>query len=282
MTRLALTPVPLLVGILLAAPGLGDDAVESRREKLLGQMRSLAEETNVKFAEGDRQPELVTNPVFRYDDQARRFLDATIWAWTDQGRPVAFEKIEARLDQATSRPQWGYCFTSLSEDKLSVEWSPNRQFRSTAPGITWHPVPDASAPAIRSAARKRQAREIARGFAGRIVIDPKTNRSAEMRLMPTAILEYDDGEANLVQGAVFGFAVYGTNPDVLVLLEVRSLDGKLQWHYAPARMTTGGITLTYRGEPAWEAEFVQPRSGPYATWTFFATPRTPLPGEETP
>ncbi len=282
MMRLALLSVPLFVGILLSATGLGEDAAENRRETLLEQMRSLAEQTKLRYADGDRQPELVESPVFRYDDQARRFLDATVWTWTDNGRPVAFQKIEARLHQATSEPQWGYCFTSVAEEKLRVKWPAPHQYGSSAPGIIWQTVPDAAAPASRSISRQRQAREIARGFAGRIVIDPKTSRSAEMRLLPTPLFEYADEETNLVQGAVFGFAIYGTNPDVLVLVEVRSAGGKPQWHYAPARMTTGGINLTYRGEPAWKAEFVQPRSGALATWTFFGTPRTPLPEERAP
>ncbi|HZL90839.1 MAG TPA: hypothetical protein VFB96_20900 [Pirellulaceae bacterium] len=258
------------------------EPVKGRREELLRQMRSLAEETKIKCDGSDCQPELVKSPVFRYDDQPRRFIDATVWAWTSQGYPVAFQKIEAKLHQSTGEPQWGYCFTSLTEDKLSVEWSSGRTFRSTEPGISWDLVPAASAPASRSADRRRQARDIVRGFAGRIVIDPKTNRSAEMRLLPTPMFEYDDVESSLLRGAVFGFVVYGTNPDVLVLLEVRNQDGKSQWHFAAARLTTGGITLNYQEKKVWEAEFVRPGTAPYPTWTFFPTPRTPVAGEETP
>src|SRR5258708_34016413 len=60
-----------------------DDQDELRRTRMLEQMRALAEGTNVRFENGDRQPELVPRPVFRYDDQPRRFLDATMWVWTD-------------------------------------------------------------------------------------------------------------------------------------------------------------------------------------------------------
>lgn len=274
----ALAPAVLLFGSLARA----EEANGQRREKLLAQMRELAEETKIQFEASDCRPELVKSPVFRYDDQPRRFIDATIWAWTSQGYPVAFQKIEARLHQNTGQPQWGYCFTSLTEDKLVVEWSPDRSFRATEPGITWESVPDATAPAARSTERKRQAREIARGFSGRIVINPKTNNTAEMRLLITPLVEYHDPEAKLLLGAVFGLEINGTNPDLLIRLEVRSKDGKPQWHFAAARMTTGGITLKYKDEVVWEAEFVQPHTGPYSTWTFFSTPRTPVPGEEGP
>lgn len=271
------------LGISLACSALAAaEPTKVRRTELLAQMRSLAEETKIQFEGSDCRPELVKSPIFRYDDQPRRFLDATIWAWTNQGYPVAFQKIEARLHQSTGEPQWGYCFTSLTEDMLNVEWSSDRRFRSTKPGIKWEIVPGAPMPATRSAERKRQARGMARGFSGRILINPKTSSSAEMRLLPTPMFEYDEPETNLLRGAVFGWETNGTNPDVLVLLEVRSHESTPQWHFAPARMTTGGITLNYQEKKVWEAQFVQPASGPYPTWTFFATPRTPVPEEESP
>jgi hypothetical protein len=283
MRRLVRQLALLALGIALAcSASTADEPAQARREKLLTQMRELAEQTKIEIARSDCRPELVNSPVFRYDDQPRRFIDATVWAWTSQGYPVAIQKIEARLNQSTGQPEWGYCFTSLTEDKLRVEWLSGRTFRSSEPGISWDLVPGASAPGGRSADRRRQARDIARGFTGRIVINPKTNRSAEMRLLPTPMFEYDDVESGLLRGAMFGFAVYGTNPDVLVLLEIRSQDGKPQWHFAAARMTTGGITLNYQEKRVWEAEFVHPGTGPYPTWTFFPTPRTPVPGEVTP
>jgi hypothetical protein len=274
----------LFATFVLAVAGAlwADEGTERRREELLKEMRALAEQTKIEIAGNERQPELVKNPIFRYDDQPRRFIDATIWAWTDQGRPVAFQKIEAKWHQGTGQPQWGYCFTSLTEDKLSVQWSSDRTFRTTESGVSWALVPGASAPAGRNGDRKRQVRDIARGFSGRILINPKTNSSAEMRLLPTPLLEYCDGETGDLQGAVVGFVVYGTNPDVLVLLEVREQDGMSKWQFAAARMTTGGITLNYQEKTVWEAEFVQPHTGPYSTWTFFPTPRTPVAGEATP
>ena len=268
--------------LLLLGAALADEPAGRRRDALLTQMRELAEQTKVEMQDSGSQAELIPSPVFRYDDQPRRFLDATIWAWTNQGYPVAFQKIEAKLHQSTGEPQWGYCFTSLSEEKLAVQWSPERQFRSKEPGIEWQVVPEGPVPAARNGERKRQARALARGFGGRIVIDPKTNRSAEMRLLPTPLLEYSEPETELLRGAAFGMEINGTNPDVLVLLEVREQQGKKAWNFAAARMTTGGITLNYGDKKVWQAEFVQPHTGPYPTWTFFPTPRTPVAEEATP
>jgi hypothetical protein len=263
------------------APAADKEQTAQRRAQLLAEMTSLAEKTQVA-GESGTPLELVQKPVFRYDDQPRLFIDATMWIWTDEGRPVACQKIEARLHQDTNRPQWGYCFTSLAEGKLAVAWAGDRKYESTEPGIAFLPVPGAPQPAARPAERRRQAREIARRLSGRILINSRTSASAEMRLLTTPIYEYGAQAADLPAGAVFGFETNGTNPDLLVLVEVRDSAEKPTWQIAPARMTTGGITLNYDNEKIWEAPFVSPHDGPFANWLFFSTPRAPVPAEAAP
>ena len=100
-----------------------------------------------------------------------------------------------------------------------------------------------------------------------------------MRLLTTPIFEYDDPKTKEFRGAVFGFSTNGTNPDVLIVLEIRGEKDKLAWHFAPARMTDGAVTLTYRGAKVWETEWLNAAQGPFPTWTFFVTPRE-RPGDE--
>jgi hypothetical protein len=252
------------------------------RTELLSQMRALAAQTKVTL-EGPSEPAvLVKAPVFRYDDQPRRFIDATMWIWTDGGRPIACQKIEARRHFNTNEPLWGYCFTSLCADPIAARWSEDRHWRAAEAGTRFQPVPSAAAVGSTTAARRRQAREIARGFACRMLVNPRTEETAEMRLLTTPIFEYSEAESKLLRGAVFGFEVNGTNPDLLVLIEVQGEEEKSAWHFAPARMTTGGITLKYAEKVVWEAPFVEPHTGPYANWLFFSLPRTPLAGEVQP
>ena len=47
-------------------------------------------------------------------------------------------------------------------------------------------------------------------------------------------------------------------------------------------MTSGGVTLKYDDAKVWEVPWVNWNEAPFPTWTFFATPRTPVPGEVTP
>src|SRR5262245_61341347 len=165
-----------VVAMVLASLGYGDekgqDAEKSRSERraaqLLGEMRELAKQTKVRPAQGERSFELVRDPVFRYDDQPRRFIDATMWVWTAAGRPVAFQKIEAKYHVENGRPQWGYCFASVTPELLSVEWTKDQTYRSLEPGIAFKPLPEAPAVAGDPSKRKRQARELARKFSARV------------------------------------------------------------------------------------------------------------------
>ena len=275
-------PLSALLVAALACNSLAEVPGEQRRMELLAQMRKLAEQTSVQYASAQRHPQLLDNPVFRYDDQPRRFIDATLWAWTDGGRPVAFQKVEAKYHHTIGEPEWGYCFTVATPELLAVAWQGDRRFRSTEAGIRFLELPAAPAIAEGSGRRRRQLRELARAFDATIIIDPRNNKTEVMRLLPTPLMEYSAREAEPLSGAVFGFATSGTNPDLLLLLEAREADGKLQWQFAPVRMTNGGLIVSYQGVKVREIPWVDLNEPPFATWTFFDTPRTPVAGEAAP
>jgi hypothetical protein len=263
------------------APASADEKTERRRAELLAQMRSLAQQTTVTYESGAGQPTLAEHPVFRYDDQPRRFIDATIWAWTDGGRPVAFQKVEASFNGNTDEARWGYCFASLAENRLAVQWEHGKSFRTTQAGVAFVPLPGAPAVAARGTARKRQARDLSREFSARILLDPRSNSTEAMRLLTTPIYEYDSAQGEY-RGAAFGYSTSGRNPDLLILIEAREADGKLAWHYAPVRMTIGGVTIKLHDKTVWDVPFIEPRPQDLPTWTFFYQPRQPIESELPP
>ena len=255
-----------------------DEPREKQRAALLEQMRAIAQGTKVEFTSGNEQPELFDKPVFRYDDQPRGFVDATMWTWTHNGRPIVLQKVEATIAIDTGLPRWGFCFTSLAEQTIRAEWKHGLKYQSREPGVTFQPVPGAAAVADKAATRKRQLRDMARNFSARILINPRNNTTQEMRLLTTPLYEYD-GSDKLPKGAIFGFSTNGTNPDLVIVTEAREVDGKLTWLYAPARMTTGGLTVKYGDETAWTCEFSEPGVSNYPTWTSFSMRRDPAESE---
>jgi hypothetical protein len=82
---------------------------QERKERYTTWMRNFAEETAIRLpGRGDEKPqlaELVPNPVIRYSDEERFIPDATMWVWTRNARPVAFQKVEGNIGAAASSGQ---------------------------------------------------------------------------------------------------------------------------------------------------------------------------------
>ena len=240
------------------------------KDTLRDAMRRLAETAQIELADG-AQAELAAAPVFRYSDQPRRIVDATLWVWKVQGRPVALQKVEA-VDRPDG-PGWTVCFGSLSTGLLEVEWPSGQRLECSQPGVAFDTLPDP--PPIKAAAVKPlHMRQVARRFAARIVNDPQQNNTEQMRLLARPILEYADSESGLLAGAVFGFASNGTNPDAYLILEAeQGSGGDVAWRYGWVRMTSGGVTALLDDEPVWSCDWVRPAPIPYENWMFFRLDR---------
>lgn len=249
---------------------LADEKVERRRAALLEQMRSLAEQTEVRYSKGKERPELLKSPVFRYDDQPRQLTDATLWVWTDQNRPAAFLKVEA-MDRGVKK--WAFCFASASEQALTGEWPQAAKFHAKEPGAKFAKVPEADPVSDRGTERKRQLRSLSRNFSAQIAKDRGNRDTETMRLLATPIMEYVEPDSKLPLGAVIGFVSNGTNPDMLLMLEARKTADGVAWHFAPLQMTDGGITLSYGKNRIWQSTFVGGGLPPFGTWTYFEIPR---------
>src|SRR5688572_28807056 len=250
--------------LLFGSLARGQDVKQRPREKLLAQMRQLAEETKVSVAGSDREAELVKNPVFRYDDQPRRFIDATMWVWTNKGRPVGFQKIEAVEygDRDSPSALWQTCFASTSLDRLVVQWTDKQILRTTEPGITFAPLMGAPPVAQGSVQRKRQARELARRFSGRIFTDPRAEVAQQMRLLTTPIFEYYKEASEEFRGAVFGLSTNGTNPDALIVLEIDAEKDGPAWQFAVTRMTCCGAQVSFADAEVWHVDWVYGSDAP--------------------
>jgi hypothetical protein len=260
----------LLLVALLATGLLADD---TSGERLTEAMRALARQTAVSRNDAGTTAAatLLPQPVFRYSDQPRRILDATLWLWSAGGRPLALQKIEAVT--RSDRPAWTVCFASVSEERLSTRWPDGRVYEATG-GVQFAPLPDPPPVPPSNPKLKRHLRQVARRFAAEIINAPDGSNVEQMRLLPRPIHEYGGEDSELRAGAIFGFACNGTNPDAYVLIEVLEDEaGDPRWRYGFARMTTGGLRFTLDGRDVWSAEWVHPVSKAFDSWTFFFQPR---------
>jgi len=242
----------------------------------LSQMRRLAHGTQVEiFGETETPPpQFVTQPVFRYSDQPRRIQDATLWAWTVNGRPGMFLKVESVLmPDGTKRP-WIFCVSSVSEHLIDAQFPGGHRYQSQKRGVEYRLITDAPLPSANAVQRRRQMKQLALRFSATIIQEPTKPVTEEMRLLPRPVMEYTMEGEDLPTGAVFGLTSGGTNPDAFLIIEATDAGkGSELWKYVAARMTTGGVELRLDEVPVWTVPWVPPHPKPFDRWTFFRIAR---------
>ena len=250
-----------------------DDAekqeAQSRKERYTNWMRTYAEGTKIILPgidEDDEQlAEMVPHPVFRYSDEQQAIPDATLWVWTRDARPVAFQKVEGN-DQGSAK--WTICFASLSEGLIKVHWPGGREYAARKPGVSFKPLPRAEAPLATARARTAQLKALKERFSGRLSVNGDGTGGAETRTIAKPLYEYLDPESKLPVGAIFGMTSTGTNPDMLILIETRrDGDGKLRWEYALARMTANSVRVRLDNEEILAEDYVATNA--FESWTFY-------------
>ena len=243
-----------------------EDETSDLREERLDEMRQRAQATKLhRLDEGKRIPvNMLPEPVFRYSDQPRSILDATLWAWGTQGRPAALMKIES---YRWAGGRWLYCRTSLSEGSLEAEW-PDRRWSSKKPGLDLRQFPDGPAPSDSESRRLLQIKGMARRFAS-TASDPPMNWQEEQRLLTRPVYRYSDPDSGLLDGAIFAFTTKGTNPDLLLAIELHGQDlTNSLWKYGLQRMTNAGLSVRIDQKEVWSAPHRWPEKT-FDTWLYF-------------
>ena len=246
--RRVLTILPLCCawGVLgTTAPLRGEEPADAKLKKLSDDSRARAAGIEVKVTVGDRATKATIHPdpLMKYTDVPRQIEMATLWVWHDDGRPVAFGKVEAygRKDGT----KWLYCFASASPELVEGKWPDGRRFQARKAGIEWATL-KGPAPQETAAGRVRQMKELFQRFTA-TTRDDALKTSDDLRPLARPLHEYSAPKQGVVQGVVCGFAANGTNPDVIVALE--AADGlttrafRTTWRYGVIGMTASGISV---------------------------------------
>lgn len=248
-------------------------AKNAEREQSLKQMRDMARGIEVKRGREKEKVAagLLAEPILRYNDQPRHILDATLWCFGTKGRPAAFCKIEKYPDENDGH-RWLYCFASLSTSLVDAQWRDDKEFSATKPGIAFLDLKDAPQPAATKAARLRQMKDLVRRISISLA-DPDQGFKENLRLLARPVHLYDDADAGILDGAAFVLSTNGTNPDAIVVIEAQEITkGKFHWRFAPARMTTGELSVRDGETEVWTVSFSSfaPNIGRNLdTWIYF-------------
>ncbi len=178
----------------------------------------------------------------------RAIQDSSLWAWGTGGRPAAILKLESNRARPSER-HWLYGIVSLAANPITVEGGDAWKWSSTQPGLEVHDVAHAPAPASTKSLRLNQMKAIAQRFEVHEFSGPRGR--LQLRLLSSPIYRYSDPAAKLQDGAIFGFA-YGTNPDVLLVMESQQQgDADPKWRYGIARLGAGKIVVNLDDHEVW-------------------------------
>ena len=239
---MALVPPAALGQEQAADDAAGRERLAEMRQRLEGVSARLADEKGNTIELAAR-----ATPLIRFNDPARAFHDGAVWAWESEGRPlmlIALEHYETG---------WTWEVISLAEGKLSAsvndwQWTPEQ------PGVLRRPIPDAPPPAASERLRLLQMKQLARQFAA---FESGGGQQYALRLLPQPLARYADPSRGVSDGALFVLA-YGTNPEIVVLIEHRSSEaGAPAWHCAFAPLTTAAAAVHVGDTKLWSKELTQ-------------------------
>jgi hypothetical protein len=257
---------------LIGMNGLVDAAPPEDGKALAAEVHELAKrETSaytIRLEGSDRPLTLRPEPIIKWGNPVAGTVFGEIFVWTDQGRP---EVVVSSYRFYKPDPHRTNEFQSLATRRLSAErdgavvWAPSR------PGLDMKVIAGTAAPGASAAVRLRQMRALAQEFTGR-----DTNHSGverEMRLLTQPVYRYEKPEGDLIDGAMFAFAL-GTDPEVFLLLEARQpKTGAPEWRFGAARMNSITLRINHRGREVWTAPAlsmaqVRDHTEPYTAFRF--------------
>jgi hypothetical protein len=251
------TMLVLVVGQVVSEPeGQPNASVQQvRYESFLRAAKRYA----MRLEKDDEALKLVDKPVLRWGNQARDNDDGAVFVWTRRGRPQAV----AAIFLIGERTMHELC--SLAEAPLKTTWGENSPaWRPARAGVVFRKVPGAPAPAETGRARLTQMRTMAGDFTAATSAPPDYGggRShGELRLLPQPLFRNEGESPVALDGALFTFA-FGTDPEVLLMLEARKTPAGPLWHYAAAPFTDFEIQLKYKGDPVWSEPLAQESRSP--------------------
>ena len=241
------------MGLCLLAPSLSgaDDETEVEREARLAEermelMRQRALAFRISAPEEGFPQSLRPEPLFRYDDHTRGYVDGTVWRLGKAGRPLAIITAELHPRYSGIGPRVVYDFLSLTPVPFTarsndVTWLP------PGPAVTMESFIQAPAPAATQALRMVQMRRLAERFRATQEVE---GQKVQLRLLPKPIDRYAVADHERSDGAVY-LLVNGRNPAIMLFIET---DGE-KWSYGMGRLSLPSLLVAkLDGDVVWQAE----------------------------
>jgi len=230
-----------------------DDAGDSLAKKMLPIYQkeisaySLAVESAPK-----RKLELRKEPVLEWSNPVRPTQSqGVVFLWLREGRPAALGCIFSQRGSQPKTRRVIHELLALDREKLLVSRPEGSNQWKPRAGLKRKELADAAPPAATAGARVLQMR-LAREFTG--YEEDRKEKRWDLRLLPAPLYRYPPAKTGILDGALFALvSTEGTDPEVLLILEVREEDGKRRWEYACGRFASRDLYVRRKDKEVWSS-----------------------------
>jgi len=266
---------PTIVLSSLVATGAGPQGSATQPERL-SAMRAIADSVkDVTAGPNPRQKlDRLAEPLYRYDDPARRYSDGTVWAWGRSGRPAALLTLTMQPAPASGF-SWVVELTSLAPGPVAATFPVVAVWQPTDAGVVMRNFPGAPLPEENALKLFMQMKELVRHIKAHEVLEPRnklTRERYELRALPSPVHRYSDEASGLIDGAIFLLS-YGVNPELVLLVEARR-EGSSgpAWSYGFGRIAIAEVHVDFKAKEIWSHPGGS-SGGPRDTYWVFTLPR---------
>jgi hypothetical protein len=243
-----------VLSLMLLVPG-ADDPSDTLAKKMLPVYVKEASDYSFTIetaAKVKKELEFKKEPIFEWSNTTREGLQqGVVFLWLRDGRPAAIGSIFSQPHEKPVGRQIMHEFHALDTEKLIVtrpketlnEWKPKA-------GLERKELTDAPAPATTAGARLIQMKKLAAEFTGYETDQDK--KRWELRLLPAPLYRYPAAKNGVIDGALFTLVSNaGTDPEVLLLVEAREVEGKAHWEYACGRFSDRNLYVLRNDKEVW-------------------------------
>jgi len=186
--------------------------------------------------------QLGVEPALRFTNTVGDVRDGAIFLWLgEDDRPAAAVQVFLHRNG-----NWYQEFSSLSTFPVSAEpvWK-------ASSGVIFKPVPGAPKPSENPDMRLRQMKALLTDFsAEQDFPDDQRPVWEKLRLLTKPLARYGKPGKDVVDGALFAY-VMTTDPEVYLMLEVRTGQNGPEWQYAFAVESMASVRGFWKGSEVW-------------------------------
>jgi len=259
---MSIRSVSVVIGLIVSGIAAAQETASTKDDPELVKLRGVLDRSIELFqASPARDPAILMThkPVLRWTNNER---DSTsvglVVLWIDRGQPVAAMATYSWMGNLYHE------FDLLSRDSITVKQDATRIWHPQT-GLTFQSIPNAPAVETTAVSRLRQMKLLSEQFSATMTgwRADKSDR-AELRRLPRELYRYQPESPDIIDGAVYAFAMGNGDPEAILLIEAVKVNGQSEWQYAFVRQTSGSLEGRHKDSVVWSAPRHGERNDPTA------------------